>query len=126
MNMPEINEELRTLIEENVLALATVDENANPHCIAVAFVKAVSDNQILVTNNYMSETIKNIKRNPNVALVVWNKEWEESCVGYELRGSAEYFTSGRWYEAVKKVPENEGEPCKGAILITISSIKKLA
>ncbi len=56
--MIEINEELKKLIEENVLAFATVDENGNPHCIAVAFAKVVSKNQILVTDNYMVETVK--------------------------------------------------------------------
>jgi hypothetical protein len=124
--MVEINEELKKLIEENALAFATVDESGNPHCIAVAFVKVVSKNQILVTDNYMVETIENIQRNPHVALVVWNRDWEENCVGYELRGTAEYFTEGKWYEMVKQIPENEGEPCKGAILITINKIKKLA
>ncbi|MHA1873784.1 MAG: pyridoxamine 5'-phosphate oxidase family protein [Candidatus Heimdallarchaeaceae archaeon] len=122
----EIDDELKKLIEGNVLALATMNENGNPHCIAVAFVKVVSNNQILVTDNYMSETIKNIKRNPNVAITVWNKNWKENCIGYELNGTAEYFTNGKWYEMIKKIPENQGEPCKGAILIKISKIKKLA
>ncbi len=122
----EINDELKKLIEGDVLALATMNENGNPHCIAVAFVKVVSNNQILVTDNYMSETIKNIKRNPNVAITVWNKNWKKNCIGYELNGTAEYFTNGKWYEMIKKIPENQGEPCKGAILIKISKIKKLA
>jgi hypothetical protein len=124
--MVEIDEELKNLIEENALAFATVDENGNSHCIAVAFVKVVSENQILVTDNYMVETIKNIQQNPNVALAVWNKDWKENCVGYELRGTTEYFTEGKWYEIIKQIPENKGEPCKGAILITINKIKKLA
>ncbi|MCD6550292.1 pyridoxamine 5'-phosphate oxidase family protein [bacterium] len=124
--MIEIGEELKKLIEENALAFATVDENGNPHCIAVGFVKVISKNQILVTDNYMVGTIKNIQQNPNVALSVWNKEWKEKCVGYELRGTAEYFTSGKWYEMIKQIPENKEEPCKGAILITINKIKKLA
>lgn len=122
----KINEELKKLIEENALAFATVDGSGNPHCIAVAFVKVVSKNQILVTDNYMIETIRNIERNNNVALAVWNRNWEENCVGYELRGTAEYYTEGEWYERVRQIPENEGEPCKGAIFITINKIKKLA
>jgi len=126
MIMIEINEELKKLIEENDLAFATIDENGNPHCIAVGFCKVVSKNQILVTDNYMIETIKNIQQNPNVALTVWNKDWKENCIGYELRGTAEYFTNGKWYERIKQIPENKGEPCKGAILITIDKIKKLA
>ncbi len=47
-------------------------------------------------------------------------------MGYELRGTAEYITEGKWYEIVKRIPENESEPCKGAILVTINKIKKLA
>lgn len=124
--MVEINEELKKLIEKNALAFATVDENAKPHCIAVACAKVISKNQILVTDNYMVETRKNILKNPNVAMVVWDKDWKENCVGYELRGLAEYFTEGKWYNMIKQIPENKGEPCKGAILITISKIKKLA
>jgi len=124
--MVEINEELKKLIEENALAFATVDENKNPHCIVVGFVKVVSKNQILVTDNYMGETVKNIQQNPSVALSVWSKDWKKECVGYELRGIAEYFTSSKWYEIIKQIPENKGEPCKGAILITINKIKKLA
>lgn len=124
--MVVINEELKKLIEENALAFATVDENGNPHCIAVGDVKVVSENQILITDNYMIETRKNIQQNPNVALSVWNKAWKENCVGYELGGTAEYFTEGKWYELIKQIPENKGEPCKGAILVTINKIKKLA
>lgn len=124
--MIEISEQLKKMIEENALSFGTINESGNPHCIAVGFVKVVSKDQILVTDNYMAETRKNIHKTPSVALAVWNKDWKESSVGYELRGTAEYFTSGKWYEIVKKIPENEGEPCKGAILITINKIKKLA
>jgi predicted pyridoxine 5'-phosphate oxidase superfamily flavin-nucleotide-binding protein len=124
--MIKITPKIKKLIEENALAFATVDEKGNPHCIAVGFVKVVSKNQILVTDNYMVETTRNIQKNPNVVLVVWNKDWKENCVGYELRGVAQYLRSGKWYEMVKKIPENKGEPCKGAILIKINKIKKLA
>lgn len=33
---------------------------------------------------------------------------------------------GKWYQKVKEMLENGGEPCKGAILVTITKIKKLA
>jgi len=122
----KIDEALKNLIEENALALASTDENNNPHCIAVGFVKVISENQILITDNYMAKTTKNIKLNPNVALSVWNTDWKENCIGYELKGTAEYFTEGNWYDKIKELPENEEEPCKGAILVTIIKIKKLS
>ncbi len=74
----------------------------------------------------MFETTKNIRRNPNVALSVWNTGWKKNCVGYELRGTAKYFKKGKYYEAVKRIPENKGEPLKGAVVATIKKIKRLS
>jgi len=121
--MVEIDKALKKLIEENALALATVDEKGNPHCIAVGFVKVVSENQVLVGDNYMKETTKNIQQNKNVALTVWNKNWQTNCRGYELKGTAKYFSQGKWHEMVKKI--HEGFPAKGAVLVTINKIKSL-
>jgi predicted pyridoxine 5'-phosphate oxidase superfamily flavin-nucleotide-binding protein len=100
--MVEITEELKRLIEENALAFATVDESGKPHNIAVGDVKVVSKNQILIGDNYMVETIKNIQRSNNVALAVWSRNWEERCVGYELRGIAEYITQGKWHNWLRR------------------------
>lgn len=122
--MITINNELKQLIEENALAFATTDENGNPHCIAVGDVKVVSKNQILIGDNYLVETLKNIKRNPDIALVVWNKDWKKECIGYELKGTIEYFTSGKWHKMVKEI--HKGFPAKGAILVTINKIKDLS
>lgn len=124
--MINISPDIKNLIEQNAIAIATVDEMGDPHCITVVFVKVVSKNQLLVTNNYMVKTIENIQRKPSIALAVWDKNWEEKCVGYELKGTTEYFTDGKWREMVKNLPGNKGEPCKGAILVTINRIKKLA
>lgn len=120
-----INAILKDLIENNALGFATIDANNTPHVIAVGCVKVVSDNQILITDDYIVETTKNIRQNPNVALAVWSRNWEENCIGYELKGTAEYFTEGKWYDIMKQNPETAGEPRKGAIVITINKIKEL-
>ena len=121
-----INQGIKKMIEENALALATIDKQGNPHNIAVGYVQVLSDNQILISDNWLQETITNIKVNPNVALVVWASNWKENCVGFELKGLASYFTSGKYLEIIKKLPINQGEPCKGAILVAINKIKSLA
>ena len=120
--MVEINSEVKKLIEENPLAFATVDEAGKPNVIGVAFVKVVSKNQILITDNYMKKTKENLEKNNNVCLAVWDKDWN----GYKLVGTAEYFTSGKWNEFVEKMPENKGLPAKGEILVTVSELIKLA
>ncbi len=125
--MIEINEELKQLIENNIVAFASVNEADKPHNIAVAYPKVVSKNQIILTDNFMEETIQNILKNNNVSLVVWNADWEDikDCYGYELRGIVEYFTSGKWHDFVKNMDKNKGLPAKGAILITVEKIKQL-
>jgi len=120
-----INKSLKELIETNALALATSNKN-NPHCIAVGFAKVLSKNQILITDNYMHTTPENIKNNSNIAIAIWNRDWEKDCKGYEIIGKAEYFTKGKYHEIIKQIPENKGLSCKGAILISVSKIKRLA
>jgi pyridoxine/pyridoxamine 5'-phosphate oxidase len=121
----EINEGIKNMIEENAMSLATISKNGNPHNIAVAYVKVVSKDEVVISNNYIVETIENIKSNENVSLVVWHKNWKNTSIGYELQGRARDFTEGKWLEFVKKLPINKDEPTKGAILIKINKIKSL-
>lgn len=114
--------EIKELIENNPLSLATVDGEGKPNVIGVAYAKIVSDDEIIITDNYMNKTKKNLQTNKDVALAVWDKEWK----GYKLKGKATYYDSGKWLDFVKNIKENKEEPCKGAILIKISEIIKLA
>lgn len=120
-----INEGIKKIIENNALGLATVDKTGNPHNVAVGYVQVISKNQLVISDNWLVETVENIKNNSNVALVVWAENWKKVCVGFELKGKAEYFTSGKYHEIIKKLPINKGEPCKGAILVTINKIKPI-
>lgn len=119
-----INEGMKKMIEDNAMGIATVDKSGNPHNIAVGDVKVVSKNQLLIGDNYIVDTVNNIKINSNVSLVVWSSNWKENCIGYELKGKAEYFTSGKWQEMIKEI--HKGFPAKGAILVTVNKIKSLA
>ena len=58
----KITEEIKKIIEENIAALASVNESGKPHTIAVAYPKVISENQILITDNFMKETIQNIQK----------------------------------------------------------------
>lgn len=118
--MDIITDNIRQVIENNPVALATVMRDGRPNVIGVAYVKVVDPQTLLITDNYMSQTKEDILNNPNVALVVWDKKWH----GYKFIGQAQYFSSGRWLEMIKKIPENKGLPVKGAILINVEKIIK--
>jgi predicted pyridoxine 5'-phosphate oxidase superfamily flavin-nucleotide-binding protein len=115
--------DIKKIIEENAIALSTVNQNGNPHVIAVGDVKVI-ENKLIIGDIFIKETLGNIKKNPNVSLAVWTRNWEENCKGYELRGVAEYFKQGKWLEKAKKI--HSGFKVKGAIIINIKKIKKLA
>lgn len=117
----KINSKLIKLIETHPVALATTMKNGNPNVIGVAFAKVI-DKQLLITDNFMKQTLEDIKNNPNVVIVVWDKNME----GYKLLGQASYYKSGKWVRKVKNIPENQDMPAKGAILIEITRIIKSA
>ncbi len=110
--------EIKNIIENNPVSLATVMSDGRPNTVGVACVKVVSDYELIVTDNYMNQTPKDITANKNVCLLVWNKEMK----GYKIIGQAEYFISGKWADYVKGLSENKGLPAKGAILVTVEKI----
>ena len=111
-------------MEINAVGFCTIDKKNEPHSIAVASVK-VFQNNIVISNINIKESINNIDKNNNVAIVVWNKEWETACIGFELKGKAKNYTFGKWFDFVKKMPENKGYDVKSAIVVKIEKIKKL-
>jgi len=112
----KINLRVKKIIEMNPIAFATVD-NKKPYVIAVAFCKVVSDDEILITDNFMEQTIKNIKKNKSVALVVW-----QGFEGYQLLGTCKYYKIGKWIDYVKNMKENKKLSAKGAILVKVNKI----
>lgn len=124
--MIKITSKIKKIIEKNPIAFATVNfatvnKDSKPNVIAVAFVKVVSNNRVLISDVCMKQTKENLKRNNNVCLAVWDKNWD----GYKLIGTAKYFSEGKWKKFVEKMPDNKNSPPKGAILITISRLIKL-
>jgi predicted pyridoxine 5'-phosphate oxidase superfamily flavin-nucleotide-binding protein len=115
-----ITAQIKKIIENNPVALATCVKN-KPHVIAVAFVKVVGKNQIVITDNFMKICKKNILKNSRVALAVWDKKWN----GHRIKGIAKYYDKGKWSDFVKSLKENKGLPAKGAILIKVNEIVKL-
>ena len=116
----KISKEIRTIIEKNPISIATTSKG-KPHVIAVSFAK-VKGNKIIITDNYMKTTAENIRKNPNISIVAWNKK----LIGYQIDGRAKYFNKGKYRDFIKSLKENKGYPAKGAILITITKIRKSA
>jgi len=117
----KINKDLKELIESNPVSVSTVNSNKVPHTIYVMYIKIIGEDKILITDNYMKKTKENILQNNKVALSILVGD-----AAFELNGIAEYFSVGDYVEQVKKIPENKGFPCKGAIVVTVEDIVKMS
>ena len=63
--MVKITDEMKEVsLKSQGWALATVSKEGIPNVIAVGCVKIISDNEILLADNFMNKTEKNIKANP--------------------------------------------------------------
>ena len=114
-----INPQIKKVIEENVIAFATIDSNGNPNVVALACCKVVGNNLVLLSDNYMNKTRSNLLQNKICAFAVWTKDEKK---GYQLKGFAEYLTSGNWKDKVDKDPDNDGLAHKAAVLFTVEEI----
>ncbi|MCX6803771.1 MAG: pyridoxamine 5'-phosphate oxidase family protein [Candidatus Diapherotrites archaeon] len=111
---------LKKAIEKGILSFSTVGRKASPHTIYVACVKVTGGSKFLITDNYMRETVKNIKTRKKVSLAILFKG-----AGFEFSGTAKYFLKGKYYALAKMLPANKGLPCKGAVLVTVSKMKRM-
>jgi len=112
--MIRISKKQKELIESNILAFATCDLGGKPNVIAVSFCRVVGKDKILVTDNFMNKTRKNLLENNEVAISVWSNDGSE---GYQFKGRANYLTSGKWKRIVDKDPNNKGLAHKAAVLL---------
>lgn len=72
--MNTINQKAKKIIEGSPVAFATSSMGGVPNVIAVACVKVIGKNQVLITDNFMKHTRKNLEENNNVCLAVWNNK----------------------------------------------------
>jgi len=73
-------EEIKDKLEKANIAVATVDSENKPHAIAIMYAK-IKDGKVVITNNYMSSTIKNLEGNPYVSLVFWKERKDLGLMG---------------------------------------------
>ena len=117
----EIPNNIKKLIEGQAIGLATINyDNKKPHNIAMEINKVEGD-KIIMTDNHMDKSLKNIRNNPEVSIVFWNDE-----VGFRIDGTASYDSNDKWFKFVKDLKENIGYSPKGALIIKVNEIKGLA
>jgi len=78
-----------------VFTVGTATKNGEPNVIPMTFAKVLSDDEVLLMNNFMKKTIENIRANPRVAISVWK---QGDSKGYQFKGNARIETSGKVFD----------------------------
>lgn len=109
------------LKRRKIVVLATSNLQGKPRAIFVEVNKAKGD-QIIITDNEMVTTKKNLLENKQVALLAFEEDYSY-CL--KILGEAEYYTEGRYFNFVKNLETNKDYSPKGAVVITIKEVIEL-
>jgi len=122
--MAKMSQRIKEIFEKRrVVALSTASRDSMPNVIPVGAKKVIDDETILISDQFMDKTLKNMSENPYAAITFWS-----GSEGYQLKGTAFYETSGmRFEETAKWVKEmgkslNKSLKSKGLVIFKITEI----
>ena len=117
-----IPEKVKSLFEkQGLIAFGTADRDSVPNVVPIFWKKILNEETIILIDNYMKMTKKNLIENDNVCISFWDPDTKEA---YKLIGKAKYHTEGQIYEEGKKfiqIKKPDNVP-KGVVEITLSDI----
>ncbi len=94
--MAKITDRMKQVAENaKVFTVATATQTGEPNVVPIAFAKVLSDDEVLLMDNFMKKSVENIKANPRVAISVWQQGPSE---GYQFKGNAKIETSGKVFD----------------------------
>ena len=120
--MAQITREMQEFISKvKTPAIATASKDGKPNVVPITFTKVISENEILLVDNYMNKTRANIEENPVVAISAWHLE---EGMGYQFKGKARIETTGKIFEeSIQWVKSRrpQTDP-KAAIIVEVDEI----
>ncbi|TRZ64076.1 MAG: hypothetical protein D4Q79_02360 [Spirochaetia bacterium] len=111
-------QQIDLLSERKVVALATSGANAVPRVIFVE-VNSADEDEIIITDNFMETTKKNILENKKVSILSFKEDYSY-C--FRIFGEAEYHTEGKYFDFVRGLETNKDYSPKGAVVVKIKEI----
>ncbi len=115
-----MTEEMMDAIEKDLVFLATASSEGIPNVVPIGFARPIDNGSILIADNYMNKTRKNIEENPNVAIVT--KDAQKNP--YQFKGKAEIVESGKIFDEVVEWAQNVMTKLnpKAAIVVKLTEI----
>ncbi|NYB52848.1 MAG: pyridoxamine 5'-phosphate oxidase family protein [Methanobacteriaceae archaeon] len=115
-----MSKEMMDAIEKDLVFLATASSEGIPNVVPIGFARPIDNGSILIADNYMNKTRKNIEENPHVAIVTKDAKTNP----YQFKGTAEIFESGEIFDEVVEWALNVMTKLnpKAAIVVKVTEI----
>ncbi len=115
------NKVKRLFKKQSLVAFATADKRGKPNVVPIFWKRILENEKILLLDNFMKTSKKNLLENKNVCLGFWDVKTEEA---YKIKGKAAYHTEGTVYEQGKKFMQSKRAEAipKGVVEIRVSAI----
>jgi predicted pyridoxine 5'-phosphate oxidase superfamily flavin-nucleotide-binding protein len=90
-----MTEEMMNAIEkDNLIFFATATEDGVPNVVPIGLARPIDSKTIMIVDNFMKKTHKNLENNPKAALV----PRDASQCPYQFKGTVEIVESGKYFE----------------------------
>ncbi|MGB9979192.1 pyridoxamine 5'-phosphate oxidase family protein [Methanobacterium sp.] len=116
-----MTEEMMDAIEkDNMVFLATATEDGTPNVVPIGFARPIDNKTIMIVDNYLNKTRKNLENNPKASLVIR----DASKAPYQFKGTVEIIESGKYFdEAVDWATSVMSQLApKAAVLLNVEEI----
>ena len=98
-------EEVKSLFEaQGLVAFGTADKEGKPNVVPIQWKTILNDETVLLLDNYLRTSKKNLMENADVCISFWDSKTHEA---YKIKGIGTYHTEGPIYEAGKKYMQSK-------------------
>ncbi len=112
--------EMKAMLGKQLAVIATASKEGTPNVGPKGSIHVVDDETLGYSESTGEKTLRNLKENPKVAIMVVDRENRD---GYQIKGTAELLTSGIFFEQVAKRQEERKKPLpKYTVKINIEEI----
>ncbi len=129
MKIPEnIKSAYMAALKYRRVSLGTCSKAGVPNTVPLGVGRFVDDETLVVVDNYLLKTRKNLKENPMAAVSFWVSEEKDGKVitkeGYQMKGAATIQASGPLFDQMKAETKaiRADFPVKAIVLIKVQEI----
>jgi uncharacterized protein len=115
-----MTDEMMDAVEKDLVFLATASADGVPNVVPIGFARPIDKDTILIADNYMNKTRKNLENNPWISLVTK----DATKCPFQFKGKVEIFESGTHFDTVTEWGQNAMTKLtpKAAILMKVTEI----